>query len=699
MATLQRIRNHSVALLVIVGLAMAAFIVGDLLTGSSAIMQHSRDKVVTVNGTKVTYQDYETARSRMDELQKSLFGQNNTSSEAAQQINNRVFNQFVSRILLSEVSDETGLIVTADEFNELVYGEHPSPFLRQIFTNPSTGEYMSDIVKYWASLVTSDNYENAPAWATKNNWLVIENEIKLDRMRSKYKNLISAAITPNSLEAKDLYNGNNTECTFAYVRKLASSVPDSVVKVSSSDIQKHYEASKYDYKTTANRTINYIAVPLRPSTADFAAVEKELKAQKEEFATTTEIDDLVNSNSTVPYVDAFIAVNNFDGEIKDFIEAGAINDVSEPILEGNSYLMARILDKKTASDSLKVSVIVAENATKADSIMNVLNKNNFAEVAKTSSIDPQSAEKGGELGWMTDMALLQNFGNEVRNVILNAQLNKVVRTEFNNLHFIVKVTEKTRPVELAKVAIYASDVTPSSLTRREEYGKLNNFLLQNKTLQAVKDSASNAGYTVLPATLNSNSYNVGYVTDARNAVRFAFQNEVGETSEIFECGDNLLVVFITEKVEDGYVTPKNKNVKSNIERTLLTEAKNNKIVSDLANVSDKTLAGYAEAMGGASIDTARFVNFNLASISGLGNEPKIIGAALNAEAGKVVGPIAGNRSTVVFSLIEKHDKNLEYNQEEALTQAANTPAYIQATNVMSLLQKYAEIEDNRISFY
>ena len=710
MATLQRIRNHSVALLVIVGLAMAAFIIGDLLSSSGAIMQHSRDKVVTINGTKVTYQEFETARSRMDELQKTLMGVDNTSSETAQRINQDVYNSFVNHMLLAAEGEKTGLTVSKGEFNELVHGANVSPILRQLFTNPNTGEYMSYIVEAWTGWIVDNAYDNPemsaqiPEWASKSNWLVIEEQIKLDRLRGKFNALINAAIAPNSLEAENHFAGTKTECTFAYVRKPAYSVKDSLVKVSSEAVQKYYDASKYNYKTDESRSVEYIAVALTPSQADYAAAQKELEAVKEEFATTTEVADMVNSNSNVPYMDAYVAVSSLQEDIKHFVENNAEGAVMDPTQIETEYVMARIMGKTTAPDSLNVSLIFASNKAKADSIMRVVRPNNFAEVAKTASEDPQTAEKGGELGWMTDAALLANFGSEVRDAVVGAQLNRVVCTEVttqgNTFYFITKVTDKTTAVAKAKVAIYANTVTPSSATRRAEYGKLNNFLLSNRktATEAMKDSARAAGFNMIPTTLYTTNYRVGGVSDARQAVRFAFQSKVGEVSEIFECGDHLLALMVTGKTAAGYNSPKNASVKMNIERTLLSKVKAEKLVSDLANVSDKTLAGYAAAME-ASVDTAQFVNFGLTYISGLGNEPKVIAAAHTAEVGQVVGPIAGNSNAVVLSLIEKKENAKEYNKEESLAQVAAQTMYAAAKSPMSYLVKYADIEDNRISFY
>ena len=62
MATLQKIRNHGVVLLVIVGLAMLAFILGDFLNSSSSFFNRSREYVGVIAGHKVHYTEYEADR-------------------------------------------------------------------------------------------------------------------------------------------------------------------------------------------------------------------------------------------------------------------------------------------------------------------------------------------------------------------------------------------------------------------------------------------------------------------------------------------------------------------------------------------------------------------------------------------------------------------------------------------------------------
>lgn len=692
MAALQRIRQHSVALLVIVGLAMVAFIVGDLINSSSSIVQSSRDKVVTINGDKVTYEQYEASRQRKQDFYKAMQGKE-LDNQASQQLNNQVYNEFITKTLVSEACEKLGIAVTKDEINDLVQGQNMSPVLTQMF-----GQQAPQVIAYFVNLITNgfDQAQQNPFF-TEANWAEIEEQVVLNRMVEKYTGLVAAAVTPNKLEALDNFDGDNKECSFAYVKQYANTISDSLVNVSKDDVKKFYESNKRNFKLNADRrAISYINVAIRPSAQDYADAEADIKAIRDEFATSTEVADLVNGNSTVSYIDAWVPVSAFDGETKEFVEKNEAGAILEPHRDNDFYMMARIMDKTVGADSIEVAVVIVPTATEADSIQKVLAAATDCNEALASYTQQQKY-----VGWMQDPQLLQSFGDEVRNKVRSTAKGSIMTHDVNdNMHVVCKVTDKTAPVALAKVAIYATEVYPSTRTRSEEYGKLNSFLTANKTIKAMQDSARSAGFMMMPTTLYATSYNVGGVQDARKAVQYAFQNKKGDVSEIIETGDNLLVVAITGDIENGYMNLSDTTFYKQLSQfNVLPLKKVEKLAEKFAAVSDKSLAGYAAAFNGAAIDTAKFVNFNLTNVMGLGNEPKIFEAALKANVGDVI-TVAGKNAVVALQVLSQNEKGLEYD-EAARTQAvARGREYAQVANAaLQVLQNNAEIEDNRINFY
>lgn len=696
MAVLQRIRNHSVALLVIVGFAMAAFIIGDLLTSSSSIMQSSRDKVVTIDGDKVTYEQFEVLRQRKSEFYKTMMGQD-LDNNASQQLTQTVYSECVIKNLLNKTCEDLGLSVTDDEINELVQGEHISPILTQYF-----GEQAPSIAQFFTNLIVNDSFEEASAqypFATRSNWMEIEDEIALSRLVEKYQGLVAAAVKPNKLEALDNFNGDNEECSFAYVKLNAFNVADSAVKVSSDAVKNYYNATKRNYKlNTQTRDISYIAVKLRPSQADFDAVKADMEAVREEFSTASDVADLVNSNSLVSYIDAFVNNNSFSGDLKAYVDGGNTAEILEPSLQdGTIYMMARIMDKTVAPDSLNISMVVVPTQAEADSIKDLLAKTPDTALAGYS-------QQQAFTGWVTEAFAVQQFGKEVSDKINGTAKGQIFTHNLtqgtNSIFFVGKVNDATKPVAKSKVAVYALEVTPSSATRRDEFGKLNQFLTDNKSIKDMVANATDAGFFMMPTTIAATAYNIGQVTDARQAVRFAFQNSKGDVSEIFECDDNLLVVAITGDIQEGYMNLNDTTFYKQVASAYaLPAAKVAKLVNDINATADKSLAGVASAFE-AKVDTARFVNFNLSSVSGLGIEPSVLAAATKAAPGTLVGPIAGRNAAVMLQVIDKNNKELEYDVEARKQTVANSRDYIYlGSAALSALQNAADIEDNRINFY
>lgn len=181
----------------------------------------------------------------------------------------------------------------------------------------------------------------------------------------------------------------------------------------------------------------------------------------------------------------------------------------------------------------------------------------------------------------------------------------------------------------------------------------------------------------------------------------AFQEKKGKVSEIYEFNDNLLVVAITGDIQDGYMSLNDTTFYKNIANAVvMPKVKIAKIVEDVKAKGASNLADVAAAYE-AQVDTARFVNFNLQSVSGLGVEPAVIAAALKAAPGSAIAPVAGRNAAVVLQVLDKNNKELEYDEAARLAAVARSYEYQSIANgaALTVLQNEADIEDNRINFY
>ncbi len=704
MAVFQSIQRHPVLLASVLGGGLILMIIMFGFDDYNGLFQGDRDTVLSVNGKKVSWAQFETERQRQSDFFQSFYNQDVNKAEISHQINNQIYSQCVQDILLDEQLEQLGIAVSDAEVNELAQGSHISPVLTQIF-----GQNAQTYGQTFAQLVSNNGFEefqqqyNAP-YMTLNNWLVIEHQIKSTRKAQKYSALLNAAIQPNKLEAQDVFNGENTDVSFSYVRKRASEVADSLVSVSSSDLKAYYENHKESFKQNQQtREIVYVAVPLYPSEDDRNATLANLQNAIPEF-TNGDVKEVVAANSQFSYVDAFLNDNTFRGELKEFVESNAAGAVSEPkIYSGDIftllgeqsendeslseyYWMARIMAKQTAPDSLKL-VIAGATKENQDSLFTEIKKGSQDSLAQ----------------WTTDLATI-NYEAGLRAKIASAKKGDTFKYDFNNgqqdIYLVVKVVDETQKVPQSKVAIYAEKINPSSKTRRTEYGRLNEFINDNPSIQQMQDSALAKGFRLLNANVASNSYNINQVKECRQAVRFVFEGKTGDISEIYEDGGYLLVVGITGEIEQGYATLDNKNVADYMRMQVKPRKQIEYLVkNDFANVADKSsLEGYSSALG-VGIQEATRVNFNMNSISGLGIEPKVIAEALKNAEGTIVGPIEGNSNAVVIKVGAKTDKGLTFNEQEYKDKVMAS-AYRNASGLASQqLNNAAEITDNRIRFY
>ena len=106
MAALEKIRKRSVFLIVVVGGALAAFVLGDLFKLDSLFRDSS---VAKVGSTSIGIQEFQQRMNFAQELEKNQ--QNKTESADLQQ---QVLGQMVFETIINEESEDNGIEAGAD---------------------------------------------------------------------------------------------------------------------------------------------------------------------------------------------------------------------------------------------------------------------------------------------------------------------------------------------------------------------------------------------------------------------------------------------------------------------------------------------------------------------------------------------------------------------------------------------------------
>ncbi len=137
MAVIGKIRKHSGLLVIVIGVALAAFVLGDF----SKTQTKNTDTIGEINGEKVSYREFINKLEQNIEYEKQRVGKQNLTANESFSVRQMTWNQYLNDIIMGKEYAAIGLEVSSDELFELVQGNKPHRFIMQYFSNPNTGEF------------------------------------------------------------------------------------------------------------------------------------------------------------------------------------------------------------------------------------------------------------------------------------------------------------------------------------------------------------------------------------------------------------------------------------------------------------------------------------------------------------------------------------------------------------------------------
>ena len=668
MTTLQRIRNHGVILLVVVGVAMLAFILGDFLNSGSSFFNRSRENVGVIAGHKVHYTEYEAAKDQLTEVYKIESGSNDLNEDVTIQLRNQVWQMMMMDYTLREQAEKIGMDVTAEELSNLCIGENPHQLIRQrrAFYDETGSFNRSALINFLNSLAqeVETPEQAANLQQAKNYWLYWENAVRLTHLQEKYTGLLGKMLTANNLDAKYAFDARQTSVNVSYVERPYFAVADSLVKVTDADIKKLYAAQKELYKRTPNRSIVYVTFPIVPSEQDYAEVEKLMKSLESDFQTKEDVAAIVNSNSDILYDGRDYSETTIPAEYKDFAfgKGAKKGQYTELTFTDGTYAMARIMDcGYNQSDS--VQLILVANGEGTEDVE--LGWYQASDLQKTIA-DPAFAGKKG-----TQFTVSTGMGEQT-----------------------FKIADKSKPTPKVKLAILSRKVTPSSKTYGLLYNEAKQFIVNNNTVELLRQTAQEQGLSVTPAFgLDANADKINDLKNSRPIVRWAFEATEGQLSDVFECGEQFIVAALTEVNDGDYRSLEEVRMELTMQAT--SDKKADYLMAQLKDVN--TLEAAAE-LWGAEIQTAENVTLASTRLGAAGIEPAVVGAALALESNATSAPVKGNAGVYMVRIGEKTVAEGELNAEQEISNLNMRTSYTVPYQAMALIEENAEVEDNRARF-
>ena len=707
MAILNSIRKRGVFLIIIIALALFSFILADVIRNGGFSSEKSLTTVATINGETLTRDIF----MKQVELTQRNLGENGTTAQAM----NMVWDRELRNVLQQQQYDALGLTAQKEQLEEsLRMGLASNPTFQDadgVFSALKVQEYIANV-----------KATNPTAYQ---QWLDYENNLKSGALQTTYYNMIKAGMRSTLSEGEQEYRYQNDKINMQYVYVPYTSIPDTDVSVTDSEIEAYIRNNAADYEQTPQVDVQFVSFSEAPSDADIADAETTITSLLKDrevynsninatetlkgLENTKDYQNFINDNSDVPFQDRYFFKSDIPEAIAEDLFATPLNGIYGPYKLGNNNNISKVIGITQMPDSVQSRHILIryqgsfrasdaitrskEDAkAMADSIARVLkrNRNKFEALAKTLSDDKSNSDNGGDLGYSGPGKLTKDFNDFIFDN--NTGTLGVVETEFG--FHVVEVQEQKNKQKAMKFATISKEIEASEKTLNEVFANASRFEVAAqkgdfsqiaKTQELALKPVNKIG--ALDATIPG-------VGNNRSIVNWAFEEDVsvGDVKR-FSILDGYVVVQLTRKSPKGLMSI------AEASALVMPKLRNAyKAKQIMATISGDDLDAIASSQG-ITVQNATAITMAAPTIPGAGAEPEVVGAAFAKAAGETTSLIAGEKGVFKVRVTAVNNAPVLENYASYANQlnSAATPAV--NTKVYQALKNAAEIEDNRANFF
>lgn len=708
MQIIQTIRDKGAAIvIVVIALSLIGFILMDSQQGGGNIFTSMSTNVGKVNGETIEVNDF-NERVNIAQAQQERNGQPVTGVQTYQ-LRDQMWNQIVAEKIFYSEAEKLGIELTAKELSTILLSNDPAnPFMQEQSLLDANGQL--DVAKAQKAINEDIKKAKGEQRAVVDNQII--NPLKLSTAVAKYSGMLNAsAYYPSWMQKKD----SKEESDFAsisYVSVPYSEISDSAVSVSDDEINAYVKKNKDLFKQEAGRMISYVSFSQLPSREDSNRARLLIEDLKPQFAADTNAKSFIARNaSSISFNDKFLPKSKYTFADIDSILAAPQGSVYGPFVEGESFVLAKVIGSKQLPDSAKVRHILLKTydpqtqqqlmpdslaKTLADSILTAVKGGaDFAELALKYSSDP-SRTTGGEMNAFAPGEMVPEFDEYAFNQPVGSK--GVVRTIFG--YHVMDILNQKDLKPAYKIAFLGKEILPGDAT-------INNASLQATKASAEKDGKSLAafaaknGYSVtkVPTIIKENDFSVGGLQDARSLVRWAFDAKKGSVSEVFNIGDQFVVATIDNVYKEGLQDAATARTGSEV--IIRKEKKADIIIKKIGEnpTLEAAAAAYNKQVAQAGDDSSLTMVSQI--INGLGVEPKVIGAAFNPDYKTKASPAFAGTSGVFVLKVNNVQSKPAASPELAGQQAESKLASLrnQTNTWYEGLKKIADIKDKRSTHF
>ena len=709
MAAIGKIRSWGPTLVIVIGLALFAFIAEEAFRSCEATKNQQRQQVGEVLKEKINVQEFQELVDEYQQVIKMTQGRDNLTEEELNTIKDQVWQTYINNTIISKEAEKLGLTVTDTEMQNMLR-EGTNPMLMQSpFVNQQTGRFDVNMLTQFLNEYkqNGNNPQVAEQYkALYDYWQFLEKNLRQQTLTQKYQALLANCLLSNPVSAKAAFDAHVKESDILLASLPYSTVNDKDVEVSDAELKSKYDEEKEMFKQTVEtRDIKYVAFQVVASAADRAELMKTMNDASQKLESGAVASEIVRkAQSQVPYLGLPVTRQALPSDIAAKVDSMSVGQTTKPFetQRDNTLNVVKLISKQQMPDSVEFRMIqvVAETPDEAQKRADSI----YTAIRGGVAFDSIARKYGqtGDKQWLTSAQYQTSTTIDADSKEYLSTLNTLATGEMKNLkfsqgNFIVQVTDRRNFVDKYDVAIIKHTIDFSKGTYSEAYNKFSQYVSENKTLEELEKNADKFGFRVQERQdLMNSEHNVAGLRATRETMKWIFDADEGQVSPLYECGnnDNLLVVALTKIHPVGYRNLD--GVKDVLKQEVLRDKKFTLLAKKLEGV--KAIADAQKA--GATIDSVRQITFGApVFVEATGSsEPALSGAVSALEKGKLSKVIKGNGGAYLFQIIDQHSHEEQFDakaQEQQLRQQAMQAA----GRFMQELYQKAEVVDNRYLFF
>ncbi len=674
MATLEKIRSKSVFLIIVIGVALLAFIVGDAITNGSKLFGN-QTTVAKVGKQKIDYTEYQRKRQELNNQLEEARRQNpqQYANFDTQILAQMALEQLVGEKLLDDAVDKAGVRSTGNQLRfymlENPINEKINLVIRQLM---ASGVQVSTPAQAYEIIFNPkrNGLSDADMAPFQRQWRAVEEETKQMIARNTYQRLLYGTVKANELDKKSMYNDYVATADVEIAFKPFGQLDEKKYPVSASEINDRYKQERYRFEVMEpTKEVSFIAVNVVPSAADIknakALAQKAVKALRD-----STLGKDMRREGVVVERRQLRASDISNAAIKSYVASAPADSVSLISETPRGFTIVKMGSRRAEVDSIQVNIVSVAGAALPAKVLATLNSgivvDSIKSVYKTDSVTVQPKQ------WIqlfTAAGPTNAIEKGQLDTLMNAGGRYVELFKSNDGAVYAQVADKKAPVEVYEYEEISYDVKPSVRTVSDERAKLEKFLAANSTAAKFKANAAKAGYNVqefdftqsLPAVPRFQGMNQ-YYPDSRQVVRWVMiDGNKGDVSHIYESKDAnapaLYAVAVDSEYED-FIPADNKKVKDLLTGEVRASKAGDAMVKQY-QAKASSVASAAAAMGVQSSSSPAFRFGRNYSVS----DPAVTGRISGTNPGAKVYVVKGADGVYAYRVKSRKNENFPYNAD------------------------------------